>query len=139
MREVTLLPSTGGEDCLGWMGIMTADDHALTRLPNPGLQEAPQCAWILCQIKSWVRGKEGGRVLGCELESRRGNMSSEAKQTCLLFAVFLLCLYLAVLGLHCCEGFSLVVAGYSLLEVCWLLTAAALRIAEDRLKGVWAQ
>lgn len=48
-------------------------------------------------------------------------------------------LYLAVLGLHCCKGFSLVVAGYSLLVVCWLLTAAALRIAEDRLKGAWAQ
>ena len=66
-------------------------------------------------------------------------MSSEAKQICLLYAGFFLCLYLAVLGLHCCKGFSLVVAGYSLLVVCWLLTAAALRIAEDRLKGAWAQ
>ena len=39
-------------------------------------------------------------------------MSSQAKQICLLFAVSFLCLYLAVLGLHCCEGFSLVVADY---------------------------
>ena len=48
MREVILISNTGGEDWLGWMGTMTADDHALT----PGLQEAPQCAWILCQIES---------------------------------------------------------------------------------------
>ena len=36
-------------------------------------------------------------------------------------------LFLAVLGLHCCKGFSLVVAseGYSLAVVCRLLIAVA--------------
>ena len=38
-----------------------------------------------------------------------------------------MCLFLAVLGLHCCVGFSLVAAseGYWLVAVLGLLTAAA--------------
>ena len=42
-------------------------------------------------------------------------------------------LFLAVLGLHCCEGFSLVTAsgGYSLVVVPGLLVAMASLMAED--------
>ena len=42
-------------------------------------------------------------------------------------------LFLAVLGLCCCEGFSLVVVngGYSLVEVHGLLTVAASLVAEQ--------
>ena len=49
-------------------------------------------------------------------------------------------LFLAVLGLHCCSGFSLVVASraYSLVAVHGLLTAVASLVAEHRLQGAWA-
>ena len=45
-------------------------------------------------------------------------------------------LSLAVLGLSCCVGFSLVVAsgGYSLLAVCGLLIAVASLVVEHRLQ-----
>ena len=45
-----------------------------------------------------------------------------------------------MLGLHCCAGFSLVVAsgGYSLISVCGLLIAVASLVAEDGLQGMWA-
>ena len=44
-------------------------------------------------------------------------------------------LFLAVLGLHCYEGFSLTVAsrGYSLVRVCGLLTEVASLVAKHRL------
>ena len=44
-------------------------------------------------------------------------------------------LFLAMLGLHCYMGFSLVAAsrGYSLDVVCWLLIAVASLVAEHRL------
>ena len=47
------------------------------------------------------------------------------------------CLFLAVLGLHCCAGFSLVVAsrGCSLVLVCRLLIAVAFLFAEHGLQG----
>ena len=46
-----------------------------------------------------------------------------------------MCLFLAVLGLHCYEGFSLAVAsrGYCLVRVCGLLTAVASLVAKHRL------
>ena len=41
--------------------------------------------------------------------------------------------FLAVLGLHCCVGYSLVSAsgGYSLPAMCWLLIAVASLVAEN--------
>ena len=44
-------------------------------------------------------------------------------------------LFLSVLGLHCCTGFSLVEAsgGYSLVVVCRLLIVVASPVANDRL------
>ena len=50
---------------------------------------------------------------------------------------FLLFLFLAVLGLGCCRGVSLVVAsrGYSLAAVGGLLTAVVSLVAEHRLWG----
>ena len=44
-------------------------------------------------------------------------------------------LFLAVLGLHCCSRFSLVVTsgGCSLVALCWLLTAVVSFGAEHRL------
>ena len=49
--------------------------------------------------------------------------------------IFYLLIFLAVLGLHCCMGFSLVVAsrGYSLVAVCRLLTVVASLAAEPGL------
>ena len=46
-------------------------------------------------------------------------------------------LFLAVLGLHCCVGFSLVVVsrGYSLVEVHWLLITTAPLAVEHGLQG----
>ena len=46
-------------------------------------------------------------------------------------------LFTAVLGLHCCAGFSLVVAsrGCSLILVCRLLNAVAFLVAEHGLQG----
>ena len=43
--------------------------------------------------------------------------------------------FLAVLGLHCCVGFSLAVEseGYSLVAVCRLLVAVTSLVAERRL------
>ena len=51
------------------------------------------------------------------------------------FLTFLLILFLAVLGLRCYSGFSLVVEsrGYSLVEVCRLLLAVVSLAAEHRL------
>ena len=48
-----------------------------------------------------------------------------------------MCLFLAVLGLRCCEGFSLFVesGGHSLVAVHGLLTAVASLVAELRLWG----
>ena len=47
---------------------------------------------------------------------------------------------MTVLGLHCCAGFSLVVAkgSYSLVAVHGLLIAVASLVAEDRLEGMQA-
>ena len=49
-------------------------------------------------------------------------------------------LFLSVLGLCCCVGFSSVAAngGYSLLAVCGLLTMAASLVAESGLSGTRA-
>ena len=49
-------------------------------------------------------------------------------------------LFLALLGLRCCAGFSLVVAsgGNFLVAVCRLLIAVASLVAEQRLWGSWA-
>ena len=51
-------------------------------------------------------------------------------------------LFLAVLGLHCWSGFSLVAAsgGYSLVVACRLLIAVVSPVAEHRLQGMvaWA-
>ena len=55
------------------------------------------------------------------------------------FKIFIY-LFLAVVGLHCHAGFSIVVAsnGYSLVaEHCFLIGVAFL-IAEQRLQGSWA-
>ena len=51
-----------------------------------------------------------------------------------------LILFLAVLGLHCCMGFSLVVKsrGYSLVVVHGLLIVRASLVAEHGLQGAWA-
>ena len=51
------------------------------------------------------------------------------------FFLFGLFLFLVVLGLCCCVGFSLVAAngGYSLVVVCGLLTVVASLVAEYRL------
>ena len=48
---------------------------------------------------------------------------------------FFIYLFLSVLGLRCCMGFSPVAAsrGYSLVAVCRLLTAVVLLVAEHRL------
>ena len=56
-------------------------------------------------------------------------LSELRKNRCLLFFV---CLFLAVLGLHCCVGFSLVVAsgGYSLNAVRGLLIVEASLVVE---------
>ena len=50
-------------------------------------------------------------------------------------------LFLAVLGLHCCVGFSLVAMsrGYSVIAIHRLLTAAASLVAEHRLQARWLQ
>ena len=47
---------------------------------------------------------------------------------------------MGVLGLHCCEGFSLLTVsrGYSLVAECGLLIAAAFLLAEHRLQGTQA-
>ena len=47
---------------------------------------------------------------------------------------------MAVLGLHCCTGFSLVVVsrGYTLVAVSRLLIAVASLVAEHELSGTWA-
>lgn len=52
------------------------------------------------------------------------------------FLYLLIYLFVAVLGLCCCVGFSLVAlssGGYSLVAMCELLTAVASIIEEDRL------
>ena len=56
-------------------------------------------------------------------------------QTAFFFFLSFVYLFLAVLGLHCSAGFSLVVAsgGYSLVAVCGLLIAVASLIAEHGL------
>ena len=48
--------------------------------------------------------------------------------------------FLAVLGLCCCVGFSLVVASrsYTLVAVRGLLVAVASLVAEHRVCGIWA-
>ena len=48
-------------------------------------------------------------------------------------------LFMAVLGLHCCPGFSLVEAsgGSSLVAVCGLLIAVASLVDEQGLWGAW--
>ena len=48
-----------------------------------------------------------------------------------LYFIILLCLFLAVLGLCCCVG-------YSLVAVHAFLIAVASLVAENRLQGVWA-
>ena len=57
------------------------------------------------------------------------------------FKIMFVCLFLAVLGLRCFEGFSLVPAsrGYSLLVVHGLLIRVASLVAEHELLRVWAQ
>ena len=49
--------------------------------------------------------------------------------------VLFMCLFLALLGLHCCAGFfsSCASGGYSLVVVCGLVTAVAALVAEHRL------
>ena len=49
--------------------------------------------------------------------------------------IFIYFFFLAVLGLHCCMGFSLVVAsgGYSLVAVHGLITAVAFLVVEHEL------
>ena len=62
--------------------------------------------------------------------------------SCLLsFQFFKKKIFLTVLGLCCCPGFSLLVAsgGYSLVAVCGPLTAVAASVAKHRLQGTWAQ
>ena len=50
----------------------------------------------------------------------------------LFFTILCIYLFLAMLGLHCCSGFSLVVAsgGYPLVAVLRLLIAVAFLVAE---------
>ena len=62
------------------------------------------------------------------------NMKSSEK---LLKKIYL---FMAVLGLHCCTGFSLVEAsmGYPLGVLCWLLIAVASLVAEHGLQGTQA-
>ena len=57
------------------------------------------------------------------------------------YVIIFICLLLAVLGLHCCTGFSLVAAsrGYSLVAVRGLLIAAASLVVEHGLWSVWAK
>ena len=52
----------------------------------------------------------------------------------------IICLFLAVLGLHCYAGFSLVAAtrSYSLVAVCGFLIAGASLVAEHRLNSCGA-
>ena len=47
---------------------------------------------------------------------------------------------MAVLGLHCCTGCSLVEAsmGYTLVVLCWLLITVASLVAEHGLQGTGA-
>ena len=47
-------------------------------------------------------------------------------------------IYLAVLGLHCCTGFSLVAGSrsYSLVVVCRFLIAVASLVVEHRIQGL---
>ena len=49
-------------------------------------------------------------------------------------------LFMTVLGLHCCTGFTLVAAsrGYSLVAVCRLLIAVVSPVAEQGLQSSWA-
>ena len=61
--------------------------------------------------------------------------------TCFLFVkINFIYLFLAVLGLRCCMGFSLVAAsrGYSLVTVRGLLIVAAFLVVEHTLWGTWA-
>lgn len=60
MREVILISNTGGEDWLGWMGTMTADDHALT----PGLQEAPSVLGSYARLRARLGERKVEGVLG---------------------------------------------------------------------------
>ena len=64
---------------------------------------------------------------------------SRGQITSLLFYLFIY-LFLAVLGLCCCIGFSLVsvIRGYSLTVVHGLLTEVASLVAEHRLWSTWA-
>ena len=58
----------------------------------------------------------------------------------LFFKKLFIYLFLAVLGLHCCVGFSLVAVskGKSLVVVCRLLIVAASLVRKHRLQGAWA-
>ena len=61
--------------------------------------------------------------------------------TCIDFLKQIMFLFLAVLGLRCCTGFSLVVVsrGYSLIATHGLLIAVVSLAAEHQLYDTWAQ
>ena len=61
-------------------------------------------------------------------------------QSAISFFSSFIYLFLAVLGLRCCMGFSLVAAsrGYSLVTVRGLLIVAAFLVVEHTLWGTWA-
>ena len=77
------------------------------------------------------------------------HLESLSSRTACLIDIFLfffpfyniMCLFLAVLGLHWCMDFSLVAVsgGYSLVMVAGLLIAVASLIVERGLWGVWSQ
>ena len=71
-------------------------------------------------------GRVGGLACSAELGIRIQSAGSP---------VNFICLFLAVLGLHCCTGFSLVMesGGYSLASVRGLLIAVASLVAEHGL------
>ena len=56
---------------------------------------------------------------------------------CTFLKIFFVCLFLAVLSLHCCAGFVLVVVSWGCsLAVHWLLTVVAPLVVEQ---GLWGE
>ena len=89
---------------------------------NPGLLH---CGWILYQLSH-----KGSPYMGlnCSMQNPFFFLRSRREEAYFIYILFI-SLFLAVLGLHCCTGFSLAVAsrGYSLSSC----SARASRIMRD--------
>ena len=89
-----------------------------------------------CKCKTLLQRKVPGTGSRTEkLVRLRSEVATIRKSSGLWYKDFFFKLYLAVLGLHCCSGFSLVVAsgGYSLGAVHGLLIVVPSLVADNRL------